>query len=255
MVVSGCEQMRAIVLAGGYAKRLWPLTKDRPKPLLPMGNACILDYIIDKINGIKEMEEIILSTNQRFEPQFTEWIRERRQTNIRVFPEPSQREEEKLGPVKAIDLIINKTPHDDFLIAAGDNLFSLDLGELVSFYRKVKAPVIALYQVGSLELAKKYAAVETDNQSRIVGFEEKPECPRSQLVSTGIYVLPWRSISKIGEYIRSGNPPDPIGKFIGWLSVSERVYGFRFTGYWYDIGSMETYLCAQEDFRQRTSSS
>jgi glucose-1-phosphate thymidylyltransferase len=242
--------MRAIVLAGGYAKRLWPLTKDRPKPLLPIGESYILDYIVSKINEVKGIEEIIISTNQKFEGNFLEWARERGHKNISVFPEPSMKEEEKLGPVKAIDLIIKETPRDDFLIAAGDNLFSLDLGELVTFYRKVKSPVIALYEIGSLELSKNYACVEVNEERRIVGFEEKPERPRSQLVSTGIYVLPWKSIAKIGVYLQDGNPPDPIGRFIGWLSKREDVYGFKFTGYWYDIGSMESYASAQEDFRK-----
>jgi glucose-1-phosphate thymidylyltransferase len=245
--------MRAIVLAGGYAKRLWPLTKDRPKPLLPIGESCILDYIISKINDVKGIEEIIISTNQKFEGNFLEWIGERGHKNISVFPEPSTHEEEKLGPVKAIDLIIKETPRDDFLIAAGDNLFSLDLAELVTFYRKVKSPVIALYEIGSLELSKKYACVEVNDKRKIVSFEEKPERPKSQLVSTGIYVLPWKSISKMGAYLYEGNPPDPIGRFMGWLSEREDVYGFKFTGYWYDIGSMESYICAQEDFRKRSS--
>jgi glucose-1-phosphate thymidylyltransferase len=245
--------MRAIVLAGGYAKRLWPLTKDRPKPLLPMGDSCILDCIVSKINDVKGIEEIILSTNKKFEGNFLEWVREGGYRNITVFPEPSIQEEEKLGPVKAIDLIIKETPRDDFLIAAGDNLFSLDLVELVTFYRKVKSSVIALYEIGSLELAKKYASVEVNEKRKIVGFEEKPERPKSQLVSTGIYVLPWKSISKIGIYLQDSNPPDPIGRFIGWLSEREDVYGFKFSGYWYDIGSMESYACAQEDFRKRSS--
>jgi glucose-1-phosphate thymidylyltransferase len=245
--------MRAIVLAGGYAKRLWPLTKDCPKPLLPIGDSHILDYIVSKINDVNRIEEIILATNQRFEGNFLEWVRERGYRNITVFPEPSMQEEEKLGPVKAIDLIIKETPRDDFLIAAGDNLFSLDLAELVTFYRKVKSPVIALYEVGSLELAKKYASVEVNEKRKIVSFEEKPEYPKSQLVSTGIYVLPWKSISKIGAYLQDGNLPDPIGRFIGWLSERENVYGFKFAGYWYDIGSLESYACAQEDFRKRPS--
>lgn len=245
--------MRAIVLAGGYAKRLWPLTKDCPKPLLPMGDSYILDYIVSKINDVKGIEEIILSTNQKFEGNFLEWVREGRHKNITVFPEPSMQEEEKLGPVKAIDLIIKETPRDDFLIAAGDNLFSLDLTELVTFYRKIKSPVIAIYEIESLELAKKYASVEVNDIQKIVSFEEKPERPKSRLVSTGIYVLPWRSICKIGIYFQDGNPPDPIGRFIGWLSEREDVYGFKFAGYWYDIGSMETYACAQEAFRKRSS--
>lgn len=242
--------MRAIILAGGYARRLWPLTKDRPKPLLPIGGHFIIDYIVSKVLKVPGIEEIIISTNEKFEANFQGWISERGLKNVRVSIEPSASEEEKLGPTKALELILRDSPEDDYLIAAGDNLFSLDLGEMVAFFRQVKMPVVALFEVGRRDLASKYACVEVGKKRRIVGFEEKPENPKSMLVSTGIYALPWRSVSRIGEYLREGNPPDPIGRFIGWLSEKEGAYGYRFGGYWYDIGSMESYQSAKEDFER-----
>ena len=244
--------MRAIILAGGYAKRLWPLTLERPKPLLPIGDGYILDFIIAKIKAIEEIKDIIISTNKRFEGKFLEWVNERGHRNITVFPEPSLKEEEKLGPVKALELILRDAIPDDCLIAAGDNLFSLDLTKMVYFYTKMKSPIIALYEIASPELAKQYACVELDKQSRITSFTEKPAQPKSLLVSTGIYLLPWSSVSKIKAYLAEGNPPDPIGRFIGWLAEHERAYGFKFSGYWYDIGSMESYRSAQEDFKDRS---
>jgi glucose-1-phosphate thymidylyltransferase len=243
--------MRAIILAGGYAKRLWPLTKDRPKPLLPIGEFFIIDYIVSKILKVPTIQEIIISTNKKFEGHFIEWIRTRRLANVRVSTEPSAKEEEKLGPTKALELILEGLPEDDYLIAAGDNLFSLDLGEMVAYYSQVKMPVIALFEIEDSERAKKYACVEIERNRRIVSFEEKPEKPRSLLVSTGIYILPWRSISRIRDYLREGNPPDPIGKFIGWLSEKGGAYGFRFGGYWYDIGSLELYQSAKDDFEKK----
>jgi len=243
--------MRAIVLAGGYAKRLWPLTIDRPKPLLHLGDGCILDFVVSRIMVVNEIHEIIISTNKRFESHFVDWVKERGHGNITIVPEPSMREEEKLGPINAIWSIVRERP-DDYLIVAGDNLFSLDLKEMVSFYHKVKAPTIALYEINDRELARQYACVELDKNSCIIKFEEKPKEPKSLLISTGIYVLPWRSISRIHEYLSEGNPPDPIGKFIEWLTRSEAVYGFKFTGYWYDIGSHESYRTAQEAFKEST---
>ncbi|MCX8181506.1 MAG: nucleotidyltransferase family protein [Candidatus Methanomethyliaceae archaeon] len=240
--------MRAIVLAGGYAKRLWPLTLDRPKPLLPLGNGYILDFVISGIMSVDDISEIIISTNKRFELNFIEWLKERGHSNIIVVPEPSMREEEKLGPINAVWAIVKGQP-DDYLIVAGDNLFSLDLKEMVSFYHKVKAPIIALFEINDRELAKQYACVEIDENSCVINFEEKPREPKSLLVSTGIYVLPWRSLSRIHEYLSKGNPPDPIGKFIEWLTRTEAVYGFKFKGYWYDIGSHESYRAAKEAFK------
>jgi glucose-1-phosphate thymidylyltransferase len=239
--------MRAIILAGGYAKRLLPLTKDRPKPLLPIGDLCIIDYIISKIREL-DVKEIIISTNKKFEGNFLDWACERGLKDLRIVPEPSCNEEEKLGPIKALELVLKELPPDDYLIAAGDNLFSLDLRLMAAYYRKIRSPVIALYDVGSLELSRRYACVELNKDGRIIGFEEKPERPRSTLASTGIYLLPWDSISKITSYLAEGNPPDPIGRFIGWLASHGAAYGFKFSGYWYDIGSIETYCAAQKAF-------
>ncbi len=243
--------MRTIILAGGYAKRLWPLTLDTPKPLLPIGDGTILDFIMAKIKPLKP-EETIISTNKKFEGKFAEWIGLRGINNARVVVEPSASEEEKLGPTKALSIIMRGAVPDDYLIAAGDNLFSLDLVKMAAFFKTVRSPVVALYNVSSKELAKKYACVNIDSSSKIIGFEEKPECPKCLLVSTGIYALPWSSISKIEEYLSKGNPPDPIGKFIGWLAESEGAYGFPFKGYWYDIGSIESLKEAQEKFKHRS---
>ncbi len=243
--------MRVIVLAGGYAKRLWPLTLETPKPLLPMGNCTILDFIIAKVMPL-DPEEIIISTNKKFEGKFNEWIEQRDLASARVVPEPSFSEEEKLGPTKAINIILKDAAPDDCLIVAGDNLFSLDLSKMASFFRKVKAPVVALYKVESKELATKYACVSVDWASRITGFEEKPRDPKSLLVSTGIYALPWSSICRIDDYFKQEYPPDPIGKFIGWLAETEDAFGYSFKGYWYDIGSLESLKEAQEKFKNKS---
>jgi glucose-1-phosphate thymidylyltransferase len=243
--------MRAIILAGGYAKRLWPLTLDKPKSLLPIGDGTILDFIMAKTSPLG-LKEVIISTNQKFGGKFEEWIEARGLSHVRVVPEPSLSEDEKLGPIKALDLIMEDAQRDDYLIAAGDNLFSLDLSAMAAFFKKVKSPVIVLYEITSYELARQYAVVEINPKSRIVSFVEKPAEPKCLLISTGIYMLPWKSATKIGEYLRKGNPPDPIGRFIGWLSENEKSYGFKFSGYWYDIGSLESYREVQADFMHKS---
>jgi glucose-1-phosphate thymidylyltransferase len=237
--------MYSIILAGGYAKRLWPLTLDRPKPLLPLGNKCILDFVISKLMEIDDLEEIIVSTNKRFESHFFKWLKERNYKNISIISEPSTREEEKLGPINAIWEIIKNRP-GEYLIIAGDNVFSASLKEMVKFYKKVKSPVIALFEMDNIELVKQYACVSIGEDLSITDFEEKPKIPKTCLVATCIYILPWSSLSKIEYYLKAGNPPDPIGKFIEWLSKNEKIYGFKFKGYWYDIGSYESYIKAQE---------
>lgn len=243
--------MRAIILAGGYAKRLLPLTAERPKPLLPIGDGTILDFIMAKMRHL-ELSEIMISTNKRFEPNFYEWLKKRNYPNVKIFPEPSTKEEEKLGPIKAISIILKDAHEDDYLITAGDNLFSLDLQKMYAYFEQVKKPVVALYEISSYSLAKQYACVEMEKDFRIVGFEEKPCAPKSLLVSTGIYMLPWSSMRRIDDYLAAGNPPDPVGQFICWLTQTEEVHGYPFSGYWYDIGSLDSYREAQADFMNRS---
>jgi glucose-1-phosphate thymidylyltransferase len=241
--------MRSIVLAGGYAKRLWPLTLDKPKPLLPLGNKCILDFIISKLMEVDNLEEIIISTNKKFEDHFINWLNERNYKKISIISEPSTREEEKLGPISAIWEIVKNKP-GDYIIIAGDNIFSVSLKEMVDFYKKVKSPIVALFEMDNIELVKQYACVAIEKDSSIIDFEEKPKVPKTCLVATCIYILPWSSLSKIEYYLKTGNPPDPIGKFIEWLSKNEKIYGFKFKGYWYDIGSYESYMKAKEFFNK-----
>lgn len=239
--------MRVIVLAGGYAKRLWPLTLERPKPLLPLGDGYILDYIISRIMKMNGLSEIVISTNKKFEVNFLEWTKERDYKNIVIVPEPSTREEEKLGPINAI-WNIAKGVKEDYLIVAGDNLFSLNLNEMASFFYKVESPVVALFELSDLDLVKHYACVVLNDDESIIEFEEKPRHPKSCLVSTCIYMLPWRSMLLMEAYLKE-NPPDPVGKFVEWLVNREKVYGFKFRGYWYDIGNHEVYKEAVEAFK------
>lgn len=230
--------MKVVIMAGGYATRLWPITKDNPKALLPVGDKLIIDYILEKT---KELDlELYLSTNRFFASQFKEWARDR---DITLLVEETLHEEEKLGTIGALDEAVKKLGLDDYLIIAGDNLFSFSLKDFLSKYDG--KTLIAVYDVGDFELAKRYGVVLLEGE-RVVDFEEKPVKPKSTWISTGVYIFPKEIMNLIPEYLNEGNKDSP-GYFVQWLlSKGIEIYAYRFDDYWYDIGSSDSYLEAMK---------
>jgi glucose-1-phosphate thymidylyltransferase len=241
--------MIAIVLAGGYAKRLWPLAIDKPKVLLPVAGKQVIDYVVEKIlRIIPPINKIIISTNLRFQPQFEGWLKTKDYNNVELLPDNSMNEHEKIGAVKAISNIVS-TICEDFLVVAGDNLFVDELNGLIQFFHEKHCPVVALYRTKELDEAKKGATVILNDDGRIVEFIEKPENPKTTLVGACLYVFPTRIGIRFKEYTECGLPHDEPGKFIEWLHRVEPVYGYMLKDYLYDIGTIESYRIAERFFR------
>ncbi len=228
--------MKTIIMAGGYATRLWPITKTKAKPLLPVGTKKIVDIVYEKVS--KFGSEILLSTNKRFEEDFKKWAKDK---DVKVVVEDTMREEEKLGAVKALAQIARDID-EDFLVVAGDNIFSFDLDPLIDLYEKKKRPVTALYDVGDYELARRYGVAELDG--RIVRkFYEKPEKPPSTLVGIAIYIFPHEVADILLKYVESSEMSDNLGDFLSHLCETTDVYGYAFTnGNWYDVGNPDSYI-------------
>lgn len=233
--------MKAVLLCGGFAKRLWPLTLDRPKALLDFGGRTILDHIVDKVERIQEVDEIIVSANAAFEPAFREWLAKRKFAKpVRLVVEASREESQKLGAVRGLEWLIRECRIDaDCLVVAGDNIFDFEFGPLLEAYKKTGAPTIALYDVGNPEKARLYGIVKLDG-TRIVELQEKPASPPSTLASTGCYVFPRGVLSALTEYLASGSPRDAPGHFISWLCQRQPVHGWVWRGAWFDIGDLES---------------
>jgi len=236
----------AIILAGGYATRLYPMTKDISKPLLPVKGKPIIEYIVEKLEKIGEIEQIVVATNQRFEAQFIEWLSKKPRKNIRIRAERSRKEEEKLGALKALAELIDEIEGDEYLVIAGDNLFTSSLCGFVKQYKDRKRPVVAVYDVGDTKAVKKFSAAVVDSDGALVGFEEKPEKPKTTLIGTCIYLLPRSSIRSIHEYLKQGNNADSPGHFIEWLCKKEKIYAYTLGGEWWDIGTPESYEKANQ---------
>ncbi|MEA2032674.1 MAG: nucleotidyltransferase family protein [Euryarchaeota archaeon] len=236
--------MKTILLAGGYAKRLWPLTKDCPKSLLPIAGKPIIEYILDGMEHIGEIEEVFLSTNRKFETKFKDWLENYRSSKeIELAIEETRTEEGKLGSIGALNfLITHHGLNEDLLIIGGDNLFDFDLKELIAFYRTKKKTVVLLYDMMDKERVRgKYGVLEIDSDLKIINSEEKPEEPKSTLISTACYIFTKEDLALIGDYLAAGNNPDAIGFFVSWLCKRSALYGLVHSGLWFDIGSFDDY--------------
>ena len=246
--------MTVLIMAAGYAVRLYPLTKDRPKPLLPVCNRPILDYIFDKIEKIKGIKKILVVTNEKFANHFTDWSnKSASRDKIRIISDGSLSNDDKLGAVGDMDFVIkNAKVKDDLLVVAGDNLFDFDLDEFVRFAKSMKpSPSIGLYDVGSMEAVKKYGMVDIDNNGKIIKFEEKPSHPVNTLIAVCIYYFPQQTLGLISEYLDQGNNPDEPGYYINWLYQKRDTHSFIFRGSWYDIGGIASYHQASKDYEKR----
>jgi glucose-1-phosphate thymidylyltransferase len=235
------EQMIAIILAGRYATRLYPLTRNTAKPLLPIKGKAIIDHTLEKIVELEEIDHIIVATNRRFERQFKEWLSHRPCGNVTIRAENSLEEKDKLGTIRALAEIAEEVDAKDYLIIAGDNLFTSNLKDFVQGYQKKKNPTIAIHDVKAPELAKAYSVVKIDEERKIISFKEKPERLESSLIGTCIYLLPKPSLKRIHEYLQEGNNPDSPGHFIEWLSKKEPVQAHILQGLWWDIGTPRSY--------------
>jgi glucose-1-phosphate thymidylyltransferase len=233
--------MDAVILCGGFAKRMWPLTRDTPKALLEVRGRPVLEHILDRLDGTG-MERVFISTNKRFEGQFRGWLRGYKgREEIRIVVELSLSEGEKLGSIGAWGFLIRKEGlNGDLVSISGDNFFDFGLRPFLDFFREKEGVVVGVFPV-SKEDASRFGIVELDKGNRITGFEEKPERPRGALASTGIYVFPGEVLKMVLEYLNGGRSPDKAGLFLKWLYKIRPVYGFRFSGKWVDIGSLEAY--------------
>ncbi|AEN05072.1 sugar phosphate nucleotidyltransferase [Halolamina sp.] len=234
--------MKAIVLAGGYATRLWPITRNRPKMFLPVGDGTVIDDVFRDLEADERVDEVYVSTNERFGESFEEYLAESEFEKPVVSVEETVEEDEKFGVIGALaQLIDRENLDDDLMVVAGDNLISFDLAEFGNFFQEKGTPCIAAYDVGSKERAKSYGLVDLDGD-RIVDFQEKPDEPKSTLVSIACYAFPQETLPKFETYLAGENNPDEPGWFIQWLQSREAVHAFTFDGAWFDIGTPDSYL-------------
>ena len=237
--------MQVLILAAGYATRLYPLTLNQPKPLLPVAGKPMLEHVIDHLAPIPGLGEIFIVTNQKFVQHFTDWSeryrREKAKLNFKIINDGSTSDEDKLGAIGDLHLVIKREQlADDLIVVAGDNLFDSSLEGFAAFAQAKKTAVLAVYDVGDLEAIKKYSSISVDSEGRITSFEEKPKNPTSTVTGIALYYSPADVVQMVATYIAEGNNPDQPGRFIQWLYPRVPVHTWKVPGRWFDIGSKET---------------
>ncbi|PSQ50568.1 glucose-1-phosphate thymidylyltransferase [Halobacteriales archaeon SW_7_65_23] len=236
--------MHAVVLAGGYATRLWPVTRNRPKMLLPVGERTVIDRILGELESDDRIEDVYVSTNERFADDFQRHVEHSEFKKPQLSVEETIDEDEKLGVIGALAQLVDREGLDssDLLVVAGDNLISFDLSTFLDHFEEKGTATLAAYDVGSRQRASSYGLVDLDGEE-VVDFQEKPDDPPSTLVSIACYTFPANDV-RFAEYLDSGNNPDEPGWFIQWLQDRRPIHAFTFEEAWFDIGTPESYLDA-----------
>lgn len=236
-------KLKAVILAAGYATRLYPLTENKPKCLLTVGDRTILDLIAAKIEPVPGCEEIVIVTNAKFYHQLEAWKKgAKRRLPIRVIDDGTISNETRLGAIGDLGLALDAAKIDgDALMMASDNLFDQELDDFVRFAQaKPEAVTIAVYDIRDPKLAaNKFGVVEADKTGRVISLEEKPAEPKTSLIGMGVYYFPASSLPKVHEYLADKNAKDAPGYYVRWLSERVPLFSFAFQGMWYDIGDLK----------------
>lgn len=243
--------MKAIILAAGYATRLYPLTQDFPKPLLKVKKKEILKYILENVEKVSEIDEIFIVTNNRFFKHFNDWVKNYNTTKkINTVNDQTLSNEGRLGAIGDITFVLNKYKiKDNILVVAGDNLFKFSLNELIRLFKEKKTSIVAArYIQDKTKLANKFGVIMADENQKIIDFEEKPSEPRSNLASTCCYLFSKNDLIEFENCIKENKKPDNTGDFIKYLSNKKDIYCYIFDSEWFDIGSLEGLKEAEENF-------
>lgn len=235
--------MKAVILAAGYATRLWPLTKDRPKALLPIGRKLMLDYLADEMETIPELDEAWIVTNHRFAGQFEDWVRARGgRVRYSVVDDGTEDNEHRLGALGDLQFVIDLSGiDDDLLVAASDNLFCFSLNDMAELFRTYREDTILARRMTDPEYLRRVAVAELDAAGHVCALEEKPVEPKGELGVFAVYLYRRETLPMLKQYLEEGNVPDSPGNFPAWLYQRRPVRCFVTDHEIEDIGTIESY--------------
>jgi glucose-1-phosphate thymidylyltransferase len=247
--------VKAYLLAAGYATRMYPLTRDRAKPLLEVAGAAILTHLLDRVLALDDLSEVIVIANDRFARDFEAWASLRdAPVPVHVLNDGTRSDGAKLGALGDLAFALDAVPvgGEDWLVAAGDNLLAFELGPLQQAFRKTgdgahREPLLVVRKT-TRDGPSRYNEVVLDESGRVVRFREKPEDPVSDLAAIALYLLPAAAESALRRYLDEGGNPDAPGHFIAWLVEQMPVRAEPLRGEWYDIGSLDGLKYARKHF-------
>lgn len=244
--------MKALILAAGYATRLYPLTLETPKHLLEVGGRPMVDWVLDRLEPLDGLDRVYLVTNGKFAPAFERWAGSGEGRSVTVIDDGTTSEDDRLGAIGDIGFVLDREQlDDDLLVIAGDNLFTGSIDGFVAEGRRREQPVVAVYDVGDPELMSQLNTIETDEDGRIAYFEEKPQQAKSTLAGIAIYWYPRGVLPLIHTYLAEQENHDQPGRLVEWLYTRLPVYAWELPGTWYDIGTAEQLEAAREEFASK----
>ena len=247
--------MKCLILAAGYATRLYPLTENFPKPLLTVGDKTILDWLIDDLDQSGLIDEYIVVTNHRFAAIFEDWAAKRNialTATIHIVDDGTSTNEARLGAVCDIELGINtRRVDDDLLVMAGDNLLSFSLKGFIEYARDKGTSCIMRYHEPNDQRLHKCGVVEVDAQGLVLSMEEKPAQPKSHWCCPPFYFYQKEDLPLVAEGIAAGCGTDAPGSFVAWLAAQRPIHAWEMPGERFDIGSLDTYEEAKKKYGKR----
>lgn len=240
--------MQCILLAAGYATRLYPLTENMPKALLKLGDKTILEMVTDKIDEVDEVETIYIVTNDKFYTHFSKWADTYKgPKNIKVLNDHTTNNDNRLGAIGDLKYVIdNEKINDEILVMASDNIFDFSLNDFADMYRRKNSDMICAHTIENKEDLHSMGVVELDENGKVLSFEEKPANPKSDLGVPPFYLYKKETLPLIEKYLAEGNNPDAPGHFIPWLIGESDVFAYVFDAVRIDIGTPESYYDACE---------
>lgn len=241
--------MKCLILAAGYATRLYPLTENFPKPLLKVQGKTILDHLIDDIDRSGAVDEYVVISNHKFACHFEEWAKTKVQ-KITVIDDGTSSNETRLGAVKDIQFAIDRLALDDeMLVIAGDNLLDFSLTDFIAYAKRKGTSCIMRYYEPSEQRLTKCGVVEVDGDDRILSMEEKPTCPKSHWCCPPFYYYTRGDAKLVKGGIEAGCGVDAPGSYIAWLCTKTTVHAMEMPGRRYDIGNLESYEKVQTEYK------
>lgn len=241
--------MKCLILAAGYATRLYPLTENFPKPLLKVRGKTILDWLIDDIDTMNEVDEYVVVSNHKFAPHFSAWATEKKQ-KVSVVDDGTFTNETRLGAVRDIQFAIDALNlDDDMLVIAGDNLLDFSLTKFIAYAKEKGTSCIMRYYEPNIEKLKKSGVAEVDGQDKILRLMEKPVEPASHWACPPFYYYTKEDARLVKQGIAAGCGTDAPGSYIAWLCRQVPVHAMEMPGKRYDIGNLESYENVQKEYK------
>lgn len=235
--------MKCLILAAGYATRMYPLTENFPKPLLDVKGKTIIDWLIEDVEKSGVVNEYVVISNHKFADKFNQWREiSLLKDKIRVIDDGSTANENRLGAVKDILFAVEECNiDDDIVVLAGDNLLDFSLQKFINYFKEVNSSCVMRHYEDNVENLKKTGVATVDDNGKIIKMVEKPAVPESNWAVPPFYIYKKEDIYRIAQGIEQGCPTDAPGSFISWLSENTPVYAMEMPGKRYDIGSIEGY--------------